>query len=143
MIKLNGFGWAVVGIVAVVSCTVVYLAIPGKPRVDISVQESNDGVDRSEQIKANFTDLAAHCPSVLKAKSIVAKFEQGEALMWRNENLGWQKDFYFQIADRRGETHHFYIRDDGQRELMVFAKQSSLDWCRITQTMHDYYLIKL
>ncbi len=143
MIKLNGFGWCVVGLVAVVIGTVTYLVMPEKPRVDISVEESNDGVDRSEQIKANFTDLAANCPSALKAKSIVAKFEQGEALMWRNEDLGWQKDFYFKIDDRRGETHHFYIRDDGHRELMVFAKQSSLDWCRINKKMHNYYLIKL
>ncbi|MDX7814401.1 hypothetical protein SJR96_05105 [Aeromonas caviae] len=143
MAKINGFGWAVLGVIVVVGSAVAYLAMPAKQHVDISIQGVNDGVDRSEQVKANFTELAANCPAVLKAKSVVVMHEQGEALFWRNEKLGWQSDFYFQAVDRRGETHHFYLREDAPRELMVFAKQASLDWCGIDAKMKDYYLVTL
>ncbi|MGY3943363.1 hypothetical protein [Aeromonas tecta] len=143
MAKINGFGLAVLGVIALVGGGVAYLAMPAKQQVDISIQGVNDGVDRTDQVKASFTALAAHCPAILKAKSVVVKHEQGEALFWRNEKLGWQSDFYFQAVDGRAEAHHFYLRDDGPRELMVFAKQASLDWCGIKEKMQDYYLIKL
>ncbi len=143
MAKINGFGMAVLGVIALVGSGVAYLAMPAKQQVDISIQGVNDGVDRTEQVKANFTELTAHCPAVIKAKSVVVMHEQGEALFWRNEKLGWQSDFYFQVVDRRGETHHFYLREDIPRELMVFAKQASLDWCGIDAMMKDYYLIAL
>ncbi|WP_303845318.1 hypothetical protein [Aeromonas sobria] len=143
MAKINGFGWAVLGVIALVGSGVAYLAMPVRQQVDISIQGVNDGVDRTEQVKANFTALATHCPAVLKAKSVVVEHEKGEALLWRNEKLGWQNDFYFQAVDYRGETHHFYLRDDGPRELMVFAKQVSLDWCGIDAKMKDYYLVTL
>jgi hypothetical protein len=143
MAKINGFGWSVLVLIALVGSVVTYLVIPAKQKVDISMQGVNDGVDRTEQVKASFSDLAAHCPAVVKAKSVVVEHEQNESMVWRDEKLGWKSDFYFKVADRRGETHHFYLRQDGPREMVIFAKQVSLDWCGIKDKMQDYYLIKL
>jgi len=118
-------------------------APPVSKQVNISLQGVNDGVDRTEQVKKAFTDLAQTCPAVTSAAEVVVRYEEGIGTLWRGEKLGWGSDLYFEASDARGEHHHFYLRQDGPRELMVFAKQVSLDWCGIKAKMQDYHLIKL
>ena len=141
MAKISGFGIAVLGVIALVGSSVAYLAADEKQQVNISLQGNNDGIDRTQSVKSGFSQLAKLCPAIVKAKDVVVIHEQGDLLMWRNEKLGWQSDYYFKAVDRRGETHHFYLRDDGKNELIINAKQSSLDWCGIQKKMNDYYLV--
>ncbi len=122
MAKINGFGWAVLGVIALVGSGIVYLALPAKPQVNISLRGNHDGVDRTDAVKQRFDQLARLCPAITKAKSVTVTYEQGEFLLWRNEQLGWQSDFYFQAMDQRGENHHFYLRDDGKSELIIHGK---------------------
>ena len=140
MVKINGFGWAVLGVIVLVGSGVAYLAMPTKQQVNISLRGNHDGVDRTNAVKQRFAQLALLCPAITKAKSVTVTHEQGEFLLWRNEQLGWQSDYYFQAMDRSGENHHFYLRDDGKNELIINGKQSSLDWCGIQQKMNGYYL---
>jgi hypothetical protein len=141
MAKTSGFGWAVLGVITLVGCGVAYLAMPTKQQVNISIRGNHDGVDRTVAVKQGFGQLALLCPAIVKAKSVTVTYEQGEFLLWRNEQLGWQNDYYFQAVDHRGETHHFYLRDDGKNEMLINGKQSSLDWCGIKQKMDGYYVI--
>ncbi|MGE6108347.1 hypothetical protein [Aeromonas sobria] len=141
MAKINSFGWAVLGVIALVGSGVAYLAMPTKQQVNISLRGNHDGIDRTSVVKEKVGHLAQLCPAIIKAKSVTVTYEQGESLLWRNEQLGWQSDYYFQAMDRRGETHHFYLRDDGKNELIINGKQSSLDWCGIQQKMGGFYLI--
>lgn len=116
---------------------------PAIKEVNISFQGAKDGVDRTATIQAAFLDLAEKCPAAADAVSIVVQYEQGEETSWRGEKLGWKSDLYFNAADAGGEHHHFYLRQDGQKELVIFAKQASLDWCGIQATMDGYYLTAL
>lgn len=116
---------------------------PAKKQVDISFQGAEDGVDRTEQVKNAFLDLAAKCPAAADAVSIVVKYEQGEGTLWRGEKLGWKSELYFNAADASGEHHHFYMRQDGKHELIIDGKQASLDWCGIDAKMKDWYLVTL
>lgn len=116
---------------------------PAIKEVNISFQGANDGVDRTEQIQAAFLDLAAKCPAAPNAVSIVVQYEHGIGTQWRGEKLGWKSDLYFNAADVSGEHHHFYVRQDGKKEMVIFAKQASLDWCGIDATMKDYHLVTL
>lgn len=131
-------------------------AAEDKPQVHINVIKSHDGVDRSEQIKKAFTELAAACPDVIHAKSIDVEYENEEQTLWRAEKLGWKSDLYFRVDDmdgkyfslydgktRLGEVHHFYVRQDGVKELLILSKQSTLDMCRINAPMHSYYIMPL
>ncbi|UNU89131.1 hypothetical protein [Aeromonas dhakensis] len=141
MAKISGFGWAVLGVIALAGSGLAYLTMPTKSQVHISLRGTNDGIHRTEAVKQGFGHLAQLCPAITKAKSVTVTYEQSEFLMWRNEQLGWQSDYYFQAVDHRGETHHIYLRDDGKNELIIHGKQSSLDWCGIKQKMEGYYLI--
>lgn len=129
---------------------------PDKPQVHLNLIASHDGIDRSEQIKQAFTELAAACPAVIHAKSIDVQYEDEEQTLWRAEKLGWKSDLYFRVDDmdgkyfslydgrtRPGEVHHFYIRQDGVKELLIDSKQSTLDMCRINAAMHSYYIMPL
>ncbi|WP_270669667.1 MULTISPECIES: hypothetical protein [unclassified Aeromonas] len=116
---------------------------PVAKEVNISFQGEKDGVDRTQQIQAAFLDLAAKCPAAADAVSIVVQYEQGDSTAWRGEKLGWENDLYFNAADSGGEHHHFYLRQDGKKELIINAKQASLDWCGIDAMMKDYYLVTL
>lgn len=140
MAKISGFGIAVLGVIALVGSGVAYLAADEKQQVSISLQGEKDGIDRTSAVQAGFGQLAKLCPAIVKATDVVVIHEQGDLLVWRNEKLGWQSDYYFKAVDRRGETHHFYLRDDGKNELIINAKQASLDWCGIKQKMDGYYL---
>lgn len=143
MAKISGFGLAALGVVALVGSGIAYLALPAKQQVNISLQGIKDGIDRTAEVKAGFGHVAKICPAIAKAKDVAVTYEQGDVLMWRNEQLGWQSDYYFKAVDRDGETHHFYLRDDDQQELIINAKQASLDWCGIQATMDGYYLTAL
>ena len=121
-------------------------AAEDKPQVHINVIQSDDGVDRSEQIKKAFTELSKACPAVVHAKSIDVQYEDEEQTLWRAEKLGWKSDLYFRVDDGKaiaGEVHHFYIRQDGENELLINSKQASLDWCQIKAEMHNYYIMPL
>lgn len=89
---------------------------PAIKEVNISFQGANDArVDRTEQIRAAFLDLAAKCPAAPNAVSIVVQYEHGIGTQWRGEKLGWKSDLYFNAADVSGEHHHFYVRQDGRK----------------------------
>lgn len=156
----GGLPWSIaVGIPAVqilLFCYIVYVphgksepsvtksaVEPVVKEVNISFQGAKDGVDRTEQVKNAFLDLAAKCPAAADAVSIVVQYEQGEGTLWRGEKLGWKSDLYFNAADASGEHHHFYMRQDGKHELIIDGKQVSLDWCGIDAKMKDWYLVTL
>ncbi|MGY2438048.1 hypothetical protein ACW4FQ_33445, partial [Escherichia coli] len=81
MTKINGFGWAVLGLIALVGSGVAYLAMPTKQQVNISLRGNNDGVDRTDAVKQRFGQLALLCPAIAKAKSVTVTYEQGESLL--------------------------------------------------------------
>ena len=129
---------------------------PEKKEVHITVTKTLDRTDRSEQIKQAFTELAAACPAVTRARHIEVTYEDEERTLWRAEKLGWKSDLYFQVDDmdgkyfslydgktRLGEVHHFYVRQDGVKELLILSKQSTLDMCRINAEMNNYYIMPL
>ena len=140
MSKISGFVLAGCVVVALVRSGISYLEAEEKQQVNISLQGVQDGIDRTPAVKAGFSQLSKLCTAIVEAKDLVVTHEQGDLLVWRNEKLGWQSDYYFKAVDRSGETHHFYLRDDGKNELIINAKQASLDWCGIKQKMDGYYL---
>lgn len=119
---------------------------PEKKEVHITVMETLDRSDRTEQIKQAINELEAACPAVKRAQNIEVTYENEEQMLWRAEKLGWKSDFYFKVDDLNGTSgnvHNFYIRQDGVNELLVDGKQISLDWCGINGKMNNYFIVPI
>lgn len=134
-------------LVAALGATAWMKLFPATPahQIELSLQGQQDGVDRTDQVRRAFAKLAAACPAVQNAKSAVVTYDEGPQTYWRGEKLGWKSDIYFNVDDSQGSGHHhhFYLRQDGPAELVIDGKQVTLDWCGITGTMKDYYLLAL